>query len=267
MKKNLSKLILFTFVLLLFACNNNSEQSSIENKKNSEPTNNEIQDSTEIKKIDSTEITLKVAEDTIEHDYYSINYLEDFIKFRSHEQLENYFGKDNVEFSLANCGPASSVPISTIYKDYENRVIIIWQQDQDGISAPGAISAATFSSNYDDSKPGGSKFKYKSGLRKGMSLQELIDLNNGPIEFNDFAFSLGRQNSVGKVINSSLNGELNNYYIDLDYKLPDHYSEFPADYLYLEQFKTAWSNDPKVNVSKIYVKYIKYCPCRCIFWC
>lgn len=253
---------------MIFSCNS-SEQNNNKIKERSDSKNTEIPDTSENKIIDSTETTQKleiIDEDTIEHDYYSINCIEDFIKFRSHEQLENYFGKDNVEFSLANFGPASSVPISIIYKDYENQVIIIWQDNENGIIGAGKISGVEKSDDYYNLKPGGSKFTYKHGLKPGMSLQELVDINQGPIEFNDFAFSLGRQHTVGMVENSSLNGDLKNYYFHLTYNLPDSFTEYPEDYLYLEQFKTAWSNDNKVNISNIYVSSISYCPCNCIYW-
>lgn len=213
----------------------------------------------------------KMSPDSIAQDEKNdgeIEFLEDFIKFKTHEEIEAYFGSENVVFCKEEFGAGWRTNATYVYDDYESMVLIVWSSNPERNGEIDFITGNYKKHDYNKIlKPGGSEYGYKSGLYVGMSLEELVRLNGGVIKFEDFAFSLGRQFIVGMVVHNSLNEMLKDYIIHLKYtpKITD-YDNLPADYQYLQNERTVFSDDKNIIPANISVESILYSPCRCTIY-
>ncbi len=258
MRKSIYNILLaFIAVIFFYNCTGKSTEINI------------VEDSTFNKDIATTSAvvdTLKTADfknsEKIEKpntDQYSIKYLEDFVKFKNPQQVKKYFGAENVREEIYNYGAGYLTPVSIVYPNCQNQVMVVWSMDEEKDYRFVAVSAYK---NTDDSTllAGGNKFTYKIGLRPLMSLQELITLNGKPLKFNDFAFNLERQFVWGMVVPESMPPEFYHYDIHLGYNLPTDFTELPKEYNYLLQEQVVSTDDQNVNTSAIYVRSIEYRP-------
>ena len=246
---------------LIISCNNNSQKDS---EKEQNTSKQEVKPDT-VSDTVVVEVSVdKVSawEDTCENDKYSIHYVEDFMKFRSNKQLENYFGKDKVKYVEEDYGAGWTANTSYVFTGYEKQITVCWQYVNDSTEKINFVTTGFRSYEVEELKPGGSKHTFKYGLKEGMSLEELVELNGQAVVFLSMAFSLGHQHSLGFVLNGYLRKEFQNYNIHIGYKLPKGTSNHPPDYTYLHTFHEISmgfsSDDPNLDITKLYVKSIEY---------
>jgi len=259
--------ILLSFTLLWAACSNNKDNKNNEQKKDTI-----IQKSPSIDNIDTSsanEVQDLVAlwEDTCDTQYYGIRYIEDFVRFRSNEELERYFGKENVGYSMQDYGAGWTAYTSYVFKDYQNKVIVVWSYLNDSTDRVGYVTTGHYSPNDSIRMQGGSPYTFKYGLYEGMSLKEFAGLNGKPVVFESLAFSLGHQHCLGKVFKGYLRHEFQHYIFHVGYSHPAHTIPASADYKLLHEFhevSTGFSSDdPRLDLSKLYINSIRYSPCWC----
>ncbi|PLX07866.1 MAG: hypothetical protein C0596_08985 [Marinilabiliales bacterium] len=195
---------------------------------------------------------------------FKVKYLEDFASFKSHDEVVDYFGEENVAYELQMFGAGWESYSSVIYPKYQNQVMIVWNDfDPD--------EELFFVSQYkhydaEQLEQGGANYPYKSGLKNNMGLDELVELNGGDFEFNDLSWDLGRQFIVGIIIKEKLKPELQDYIIHLDYANEVDYDNQPADFKYLHNYRIVSTDDDNIITKNLKVVGIMYSPCRCTVW-
>lgn len=255
-------ILLFTLIIgFATSCSNQqrtnaTENSTTQKEKDSHDSISTREDTIELKS--DTVINSNIIQNETE---FKVKYLEDFASFKSHDEVVDYFGEDQVSLESENFKIENGKKVSYIYPNYVNMVGVFWEISDQG------DYVFRYVTNYEREvygkiRSGGSKYTYRSGLSLYMSLEELIVLNEKPIEFYDFNYPSKDIYYSGLVVRSSLKDELKDYVIILSYRLED-LDNFPEDYIFLRQGKKAWSNDDNIDKSKIYVGFVSYCPCRC----
>lgn len=202
-----------------------------------------------------------VSNNLVEDSLNQIVFLEDFSRFKNHSEVEEFFGKENVSAKETEFGAGYQALVTIIYPKNKNQIMLVWKQGTGEYKDLEYVTQYTITWDIFLTK-GGKQYPMKSNLKLGMTLENLVELNGAPIKFNDFAFSLSRQNIVGLVIASSLTKGLKKYDLKLKYDLPKDNTKQPDDLLYLNNEKIASSTDPKVNQTKVIVSSINYYPFR-----
>ncbi|PLW92351.1 MAG: hypothetical protein C0592_11230 [Marinilabiliales bacterium] len=200
--------------------------------------------------------------DTCEKNYYGVRYIEDFAKFRTHEEVERYFGKSIVTFAEEDWGPAFDVPVSHVYDGYEDQIVIYWRYVNDSTNEIESISRNYISRDDRVLKPGGAPYTYKYGLHSGMPLSEFLELNGQPIVFLGMAFSLSHQGSLGLVQQGYLRKEFQNYRFWVGFIDEETTDKFAPDYLYLHNYQEIdpgySTDDPNIDISKLCIRSMEY---------
>ncbi|MEO6550650.1 MAG: hypothetical protein ABIN94_21775 [Ferruginibacter sp.] len=135
-----------------------------------------------------------------------IYYANDLLAFTSHEYLTFFFGHDNVKEDLYYVEKDSTVKCSVLFFNTDRQVVFIWSDEVNrcGISSimfGGQLNlkSSVASGKYVEQN----NWCLKSGIRPGMSLEELR-MRNG----NDFHFYGGNSTYTGLVIPAT-GGKLN----------------------------------------------------------
>jgi hypothetical protein len=246
---------------LIISCSNNSQENT---EKEQDTSKQEMITDTlpDTVAVDVSEDIFSTQEETSESSYLAINYIEDFMKFKSNEQVENYFGKENVKYQEMDYGAGRNANTTNVYAGYKNQIAICWKYMNDGPEEIDYVTSSYMLFSNEELKPGGSTHVYKYGLKEGMSLEEFIELNGQPVIFLNMAFSLGHQHILGLIKNHSLRQEFQNYQIHIGYNLPEGTTTHPPDYTYLHTFSEVSveysSDDPNIDLSKLYIQTIRY---------
>lgn len=250
-------------ILLLLSCGNNKDSDSsppqdsvTQTQKNHTPPDTIAAE----KPID----IVAHWNDTCDKNYYGIRYIEDFMKFSSHKQIENYFGKDNVIMTEANYGDGV-YPATYVFYKYREQVCIHWYLGDTLNDKAFFINQYHYYLNqeqYDSLKAGGSPYKYKYGLYVNMPLSEFLELNGQAVVFHGMYFRMSDQHWFGMILNGYLRPEFKNYVFHIGFIDEENTDKNAPDYKYLHSpnlFDPGYStDDPNINISKLCINQIDY---------
>ncbi len=133
-------------------------------------------------------------------------FADDLLKFDSHEYLVSYFGEQNVKKDIYYFSEKEMKKCSVLFGNSTRQVVFIWK-DEDNLSELSYIlisgiipteNGLPFNDNI-----GRNKWDFKTGIYSGMSIRELLDLNE-----RDFYF-YGLDSEYSLMIEPKSTGRLN----------------------------------------------------------
>ena len=130
-----------------------------------------------------------------------IRYADDLLVFSSHEFLEYYFGKENIKSDVYYFSDNQIARCSVLFLNTRRQVVFIWQDELNKCTIDHLLFGGQMqlkSSRSNEQLVAENSWVFKSGIRPGMSLQELRKLNG-----NTFNFYGGNAASAGLVIADS----------------------------------------------------------------
>lgn len=137
-----------------------------------------------------SETTTSPADTSVTAEANDTLYLNDLLQFTDMKALEKEFGKENVILDTL-WGPEGMFAIGTkLFKGTKNEVEIMWE---DTISHAQMISVQLYAQhNQQTYEPlYDTDWKTRNGVTLGMSLEDLIKLNEKPIVFLGFDWDYG----------------------------------------------------------------------------
>lgn len=127
-----------------------------------------------------------------------IFYADDLLTFTSHEYLVYFFGENNVKKDIYFLSGNEMAKCSVLFSNTQRQVVFIWQDEvnRSGIAnllfgGQQRLKSTMENNNF----IGESNWLFKSGIRAGMTLYELRNLNG-----NDFKFYGGNSVNSGSII-------------------------------------------------------------------
>ncbi len=134
-----------------------------------------------------------------------IVYAEDLLKFDSHEFLVSYFGEQNVKKDLYYFSEKELKKCSVLFGNSSHQVVFVWNDDSN-LNDLAFIMVSNILPTVNSPKREGiisnNEWKLKCGIHPGMSLEDLIKLNE-----NDFEI-YGNKSELGLMIKPGLNGKI-----------------------------------------------------------
>jgi hypothetical protein len=133
-------------------------------------------------------------------------FAEDLLKFDSHEYLLSYFGEENVKKDIYYFSEKDMKKCSVLFGNSNKQVVFIWK-DEENLSELSYIlisgimpteNGLPFNDNI-----GRNKWAFKTGIFSGMSIRELLELNE-----RDFNF-YGIDSEFSMMIEPKSTGRLN----------------------------------------------------------
>lgn len=133
-------------------------------------------------------------------------FADDLLKFDSHEYLVSYFGEENVKKDIYYFSEKEIKKCSVLFGNSTRQVVFIWK-DEDNLSELSYIlisgimpteNGLPFNDNI-----GRNKWAFKTGIYSGMSIRELLELNE-----RDFNF-YGVDSEFSMMIEPKSTGRLN----------------------------------------------------------
>ena len=113
-------------------------------------------------------------------------FADDLLKFDSHEYLASYFGDENVKRDIYYFSEKQMKHCSVLFGNSTRQVVFIWK-DEDNLSDLSYIlisgilpteNGLPFNDNI-----GRNKWAFKNGIYSGMSIRELLELNESDFQF------------------------------------------------------------------------------------
>lgn len=134
-----------------------------------------------------------------------IIYAEDLLKFDSHEFLVSFFGEQNVKKDLYYFAEKELKKCSVLFGNSSHQVVFVWD-DENNLNNLAFILVSNIMPTVNSPKPEGiisnNEWKLKSGMHPGMSITDLIKLNE-----NDFEI-YGNESELGLMIKPGVNGKI-----------------------------------------------------------
>lgn len=134
-----------------------------------------------------------------------IVYAEDLLKFDSHEFLVSYFGEQNVKKDMYYFSEKELKKCSVLFGNSSHQVVFVWN-DENNLNNLAFILVSNILPTVNLPKPEGiisnNEWKLKSGMHPGMSIKDLIELNE-----NDFEI-YGNKSELGLMIKPGSNGKI-----------------------------------------------------------
>ncbi len=135
----------------------------------------------------------------------AIIFAEDLLKFDSHEFLVSFFGEQNVKKDLYYFSEKELKKCSVLFGNSSHQVVFVWD-DENNLNKLAYILVSNIIPTVNSPKPEGiisnNEWKLKSGMHPGMSIEELIKLNE-----NDFEI-YGNESEMGLMIKPGANGKI-----------------------------------------------------------
>jgi hypothetical protein len=131
-----------------------------------------------------------------------IRYAEDLLKFNSHEFLAGFFGEKNVKKDLYYFSEKELKNCTVLFGNSSRQVVFVWN-DEDNLQDLAYILVSnmmpTVSAEKFDGILGLNKWEMKNGIYSGMSIKELLRLNEKDFEIygnqSEKAFMIKQENS------------------------------------------------------------------------
>ncbi|MDQ6844093.1 MAG: hypothetical protein M3Z92_07060 [Bacteroidota bacterium] len=135
----------------------------------------------------------------------SIRYAEDLLKFDSHEFLVSFFGEQNVKKDLFYFSETELKKCSVLFGRSSRQVVFVWN-DENNLTDLAYILVSNILPTVNTPKPEGlvsnNEWKLQNGMHPGMSIKDLIELNE-----NDFEI-YGNKSELGLMIKPGGNGKI-----------------------------------------------------------
>ncbi len=135
----------------------------------------------------------------------AIVYAEDLLKFDSHEFLVSYFGEKNVKKDLYYFSENELKKCSVLFGSSSHQVVFVWN-DENNLNNLAFILVSNIIPTVNSPKPEGlisnNEWKLKCGLHPGMSIEDLLKLNETDFEI------YGNQSELGLMIKPGANGKI-----------------------------------------------------------
>ena len=116
-----------------------------------------------------------------------ISYAEDLAGFNSHEQLRFYFGEKNVKKDIYYLSDKQLGKCSVLFPNTSRQAVFLWADGANNCNLAriyiGGQLMAESSLGYDQNVPE-NLWRLKDGVRPGMSLYQLRQLNDAAFNFN-----------------------------------------------------------------------------------
>lgn len=165
-------------------------------------------------------------EEKIECSDIEIKYLEDFAQFENHKQVEDFFGKENVEESEVWRAEGTILYPVTILDDGKSySTVIYWNPDkkehQDFQHVESAYSSYTLNGN--DAEEGGNSYPTRVEMELGMTLSDMEVVNGDEFTFFGMAWDY-----AGSVID--LDSRFDNYSFTVGCPIMESQSEWSDEY-------------------------------------
>ena len=131
----------------------------------------------------------------------SIRFADDLVRFTSHEYLVSFFGEKNVKKDVYYFSETELRKCSVLFGNSSQQAVFVWEDEANmsGLSyvVISGILPTVSAAQYTGSIPE-NRWVLKSGLYSGMSMKDLLELNEGDFEFygrdSDFSFMVSSQN-------------------------------------------------------------------------
>ncbi|MEP6583670.1 MAG: hypothetical protein ABJA90_05375 [Ginsengibacter sp.] len=134
-----------------------------------------------------------------------IVFAEDLLKFDSHEFLVSFFGEENVKKDLYYFSEKELKKCSVLFGNSSHQVVFVWD-DENNLNNLAFILVSNIIPTVNSPKREGvisnNEWKLKCGMHPGMSVKDLIALNE-----NDFEI-YGNQSELGLMIKPGTNGKI-----------------------------------------------------------
>lgn len=183
-----------------------------------------------------------------------IKNLEDFTQFKNHAELEEYFGKENVDSTVYYLAEGTErYLVSIVNPDKNNKIVIYWRQktgDWKGLEAVEAVYSS-FDSDYEVTTDEGTVYPIKCGLFSGSTLQDLEDENGAPVNFYGLCWDYG-----GSVFD--LNENLYGYIFTIGCPEMETSEESSKEFLNIQGDKMFKSDDEAAKLCDLRIVSIKY---------
>jgi len=161
------------FVLILFS---GCEPTAKENKEAEKESNDNV-----------------LTKENIDTAY--VMYIEEFKQFRTHNDLVEHFGEENVKKKMIWKEEGTvKYPVSIVFPKSSRQLKIYWKQGGDEYSEIQFVELEKIIYDYDDGSviiAEDDYWKCKNGLMPGMTIQELEKLNGGVFEFYGLDWDYG----------------------------------------------------------------------------
>ncbi len=135
----------------------------------------------------------------------AISYAEDLLKFDSHEFLVSFFGEQNVKKDLYYFSERELKKCSVLFGNSSHQVVFVWD-DENNLNNLAFILVSNIIPTVNSPRREGiisnNEWKLKCGLHPGMSIKDLIQLNE-----NDFEI-YGNESELGLMIKPGVNGKI-----------------------------------------------------------
>lgn len=198
--------------------------------------------------------TKKTDTDSKEKDELEIKNLEDFAQFECHEDIEEYFGEENVDSTVYYVAEGTEMfLVSIINPDSKNKVVVYWKQksgDWSDFETAEAIYSS-FDSDYEMARKEGKTYPIECGLHAGSTLEDFEKQNGKPIGFYGFGWDYG-----GLVYETS--DELSGYAFTIGCPEMDYATEFTEEYMNLLGDSEFSSDDEAAKLCDLRIVSIKY---------
>lgn len=152
-------------------------------------------------------------------------YVEDFAQFKSHEDLVARFGEKEVVKSERYIEEGTvKILISTVFPESNHPLTVFWKEGQNAYKDIQSVevSKMIYDKEFNVRLAEDDYWKFKNGIRIGMTIQELQKLNGGVFKFLGLGWDFG-----GSVLLD--NKIFDNYSMFLDYVAKDE-GDMPKGY-------------------------------------
>lgn len=197
----------------------------------------------------------KKSETTAENEEKEeVKFLEDFARFEDSEMVEEYFGEENILNDTWSIAEGTETYLVTIINpDCKNQIIIYWNQASEDYKDFAFVEARY--SEYDimgeELTKDGDAYSSKSGIKVGMTLTELEELNGKPFTFMGFGWDYG-----GMV--TSIGEKFQTLEISLFCPTEDDSQDWVDAYMNIVGDREFTSDDDAAKAIPIYVGSISY---------
>jgi len=198
--------------------------------------------------------TKKSSEDSKGNEKLEVKNLEDFAQFECHEDIEEYFGEENVDSTVYYVAEGTEMfLVSIINPDSKNKVVVYWKQksgDWSDFETAEAIYSS-YDSEWEMATDEGEVYPIECGLHCGSSLEDFEKENGAPFGFYGFGWDFG-----GYVFD--LQEKLSAYIFVIGCPEMDNAEEFSPEYMNLLGDSEFSSDDEAAKLCDLRIVSIKY---------
>lgn len=193
--------------------------------------------------------------DKVESKKIEIKYLEDFMQFKNHDQIVDYFGEENVkETTRFEEEGTKEYNVTIVNPENTNSIIVYWGEDKDWEDVEFVKNIySNYTYNGKNAKDGGEVYPTRVGVELGMSLPEIQEINGAVFTFFGLAWDY-----EGFV--TELNDKFNDYRLFVGYPNPDLITNCPDEYYNIQgdsEFLSENEDALKLGLELVSISYME----------